>query len=89
MPEFDDLFATGVRSVDRVDRARSRLELEPDPAVAARAADLVVRETGCCGFFTFILTATRGRVLLEVAVPDSQAEVLDALTVRAAAGARS
>jgi hypothetical protein len=89
LAEFDDLFATGVRSVARVGRTRSRLELEPDPAVAARAADLVVRETGCCGFFTFTLTATEGRVRLEVAVPDSQVDVLDALTDRAAAGVRS
>jgi hypothetical protein len=89
LAEFDDLFATGVRSVDRIDRARLRLELEPEPGVAARATDLVVRETGCCGFFTFTLTATDGRVRLEVAVPDSQVEVLDALTDRVAAGVRS
>ncbi|MEH1127249.1 hypothetical protein [Micromonospora sp. CPCC 206061] len=85
LAEFDDLFTTGVRSVHRVDRTRSRLELEPDPQIAARAADLVVRETGCCGFFTFTLTASQGQVLLEVAVPDSQVDVLDALTDRAAA----
>jgi DNA-binding transcriptional MerR regulator len=51
LAEFDDLFAAGVRSVDRIDRARVRLELEPEPGAAARAADLVMRETRCCGFF--------------------------------------
>jgi hypothetical protein len=89
LAEFDDLFATAVRSVDRVDPSRVRLELVPEAAVAARAADLAVRETGCCSFFTFTLNASGGRVALDVTVPAEYVEVLDALTARAAAGARS
>jgi len=87
--EFDDLFATAVTSIDRVDRTRLRLGLTPDPAVAARAADLVVRETDCCGFFTFTLAATDGHVMLDVAVPDSRVDVLDALGAHAKARVRS
>jgi len=89
LAEFDELFATSVRSVERLDPARLRLDLEPDASVAARAADLAVRETGCCSFFTFTLTATGGTVQLDVAVPAAQVEVLDALADRAAAGAGS
>lgn len=84
LAEFDGLFATGVRSVERPDRHSLRLELAPDPAVAARAADLVVREGECCSFFTFTLTVTGGRVWLGVAVPGRQVEVLDAIAARAA-----
>lgn len=47
--------------------------------MAAQAAGLVVRETACCSFFTFTLTATGGALELGVAVPDSHVEVLDAL----------
>jgi hypothetical protein len=90
LAEFDDLFATAVTSTTRVDVRRLRLELDPRAAVAARAADLAVRETGCCSFFTFTLTATGGQVWLEVSVPDGQVEVLDALAAAAAtAGAGS
>lgn len=87
LAEFDDLFATAVRSVARVDARRLRLELAPQAAVAARAADLAVRETGCCSFFTFTLAATGGQVWLEVSVPDGQVEVLDALAAAATATA--
>lgn len=89
LAEFDDLFTTAVRSVQRVDRRQVRLELAPEAAVAARAADLLVRETGCCSFFTFTLTATGGRVSLDIAVPDGYVDVLEALADRAVAGAGS
>lgn len=83
--EFDRLFAHAVRSVERVDPLLVRLELVPEPAVAARAADLLVRETECCSFFTFTLTATGGRVSVDVSVPAGQVRVLDALAAHAAA----
>ena len=89
LAEFDELFATSVLSVERLDPARLRLRLEPDASVAARAADLMVRETGCCSFFAFTLTAAGGTVQLDVAVPAAQVGVLDALADRAAAGTGS
>lgn len=73
-------------AVERVDESRIRLDLRPDPAVAARVADLLVRETDCCSFFTFTLTATDGTLLLEVAVPPAHVEVLDAIADGVAAG---
>ncbi|SER81340.1 hypothetical protein [Lentzea albida] len=78
--EFDDLLAGAVRH--RPEHTRLVLELEPRPEVAARAADLAVRETGCCSFFTFELTATGGALSLAISVPRSRAEVLDALATR-------
>lgn len=54
--------------------------------MAARVADLLVRETDCCSFFTFTLTATDGTLLLEVAVPPAHVEVLDAIADGVAAG---
>ncbi|GAA3744391.1 hypothetical protein GCM10022225_30060 [Plantactinospora mayteni] len=88
LTEFDELFASAVRGVERVDPLRVRLELRPEPAVAARAADLVVRETACCSFFTFTLGATAGRLTLDVAVPAGRVAVLDALAARAEPGDR-
>ena len=83
LAEFDRVFASSVRAVDRTSETRARLELVPNPAVAARAANLMVRETGCCSFFTFSLVATGGGLALEVAVPPEHVEVLDALIERA------
>jgi hypothetical protein len=68
LAEFDELFATTVRGVDRIESGRVRLELTLDAAVAARAAHLMVRETECCSFFTFTLAASGGRLALDVAV---------------------
>jgi hypothetical protein len=88
LAEFDELFATAVQAVDRLDETRLRLGLMAEAGVAARVADLVVRETACCSFFTFTLSATGGTLTLEVTVPPSHIEVLDALAERAAAGVR-
>ncbi|MCG8927239.1 hypothetical protein [Lentzea sp. CC55] len=76
--EFDELFATAVKRVDRPESTRLVLDLEPRPEVAGRTADPATRETGCCSFFTFGLTATGGALRLSVEVPDAHTEVLDA-----------
>lgn len=83
--EFDELFATAVQHLTRAEPERLELDLRPDSAVAARAADLMARETGCCGFFTFVLVARAGELRLEVTVSDAHVDVLDAIAERAAA----
>lgn len=84
--EFAGLFASTVRGAQRTAPTRLHLDLEPSPEAAASAARLAAAETRCCGFFTFTLTATGGTLSLEVAVPDSQVPVLDALAGAASAG---
>lgn len=86
--EFDRLFATAVRRVDRIGAERVALELRPEPAVAAAAADLIVRETACCEFFTFALVATAGQVRLDVSAA-GHTELLAALAARADALAQA
>jgi hypothetical protein len=73
--------------VDRAEPTRLRCELEPTESAAAMAAGWAIRETGCCSFFTFTLTATGGRLTWEVSVPSGHVEVLDALARRATAAA--
>lgn len=85
--EFDWLFADAVRGIERAGPARLRLELQPSPQVAGRAAQLAAAEMHCCSFFTFTLTATNGRLVLDVAVAEQFTEVLDALATRAAKAA--
>lgn len=82
--EFDALFGEAVTQVRPVGTGRVRLVLRPDPEVAGRAAELAARETGCCSFFTFTLTATGGALALEVSAADQHVEVLEALAARAA-----
>ncbi|MFI0408341.1 hypothetical protein [Actinomadura sp. 3N508] len=81
--EFDALFADAVTTVQPEGPGRVRLELRADPLVAGRAAELAARETGCCSFFTFTLTATGGALALQVGVDERHVEVLDALAARA------
>src|SRR5690348_2097311 len=75
LAEFDDVFAGGVMGVERVAPVRVRMALRPEPAVAAKAAELAVRETRCCSFITFTLTATGGQLSVEVSVPAAHLEV--------------
>ncbi len=84
--EFAGLFSSTVRGARRTGPTRLHLDLEPSPETAASAARLAAAETQCCGFFTFTLTATGGTLSLDVAVPDSQVPVLDALADAASAG---
>lgn len=82
--EFDELFSSAVLNVARPEPGRVELALDPTAEVAASTAALAVRETACCSFFSFALTATAGQLLLTVTVPPAHIRVLDALTARAA-----
>ena len=85
--EFDDLFGDAVTAVHRIDAGRARLALRPDPAFAARAADLAVREAQCCSIFGFALTVTGDELALEISTAPGQVAVLDALVDRARSAA--
>jgi hypothetical protein len=75
--EFGELFATSVRSRQRMSPTRLRLVL--DPAGEARARDLCARESQCCSFFTFTFGVDERGVSLDVDVPPQQIAVLDAI----------
>jgi hypothetical protein len=77
--EWGDLFGTDVLEIRRVNPTSALLVLRPDPLVAARAADLAVRETQCCSFFVFTQTASGGTLTVEIVVPPEQSATLDAL----------
>ncbi|GAA4974955.1 hypothetical protein [Actinoplanes utahensis] len=87
LAEFDALFATAVRQVDRLDATRARLRMAGPAGLAATVRDLTARETGCCSFFTFTVAiepAPDGAVVvLDVEVPARHADVLAALVQRA------
>ncbi len=85
LAEFDALFTEHVQQVHRPDATRVQLALTGGPTVAATAADLAARETGCCSFFTFELTITEGTLSLAVSTTAAHADVLDALAERAEA----
>jgi hypothetical protein len=83
--EFDALFATALRSVERPATTWLRLNLDAGAAVETRARDLTARESSCCSFFDFRLTAADGGLTLDVRVPQARTEVLDGLARRAEA----
>ena len=62
--EFDDLFATALRDIDRP--ALTRLRLTLDTAVEASARELVARESECCSFFTFTVSRTATELVIDV-----------------------
>ncbi len=83
--EFDALFAEDVTSVDQISPEQVRFELRAEPGVAARAADLAVKETDCCSFFDFGLRIGAGKVSMTVTTGATHKAVLEALRDRAAA----
>ena len=91
--EFDDLFATALRAIERPDApGRARLVLAGGAGLAERVQRLADAETACCSFFTFTLTALateevdaadRTVLALDIEVPVARADVLAALMQRA------
>lgn len=82
--EFEATVAGHARAVHRRNDTTVRVELAP--GAAARVADLAVRESTCCSFFTFTLTASGGGLRLDIAVPTGYVPVLDALVASLAGG---
>ncbi|GAA2996966.1 hypothetical protein [Streptosporangium longisporum] len=81
--EFDELFASALRGLERVGPAHLRLTLDDGAQVEETARDLTARETGCCSFFTFTLTPGPEGLVVDVEVPAVHANVLDGLAARA------
>ncbi|MFC7650107.1 hypothetical protein ACFQX6_64565 [Streptosporangium lutulentum] len=81
--EFDDLFASALRGLERVGPTHLRLILESGAHVEETARDLTARETGCCSFFAFTLTPGGDGLILDIEVPAVHTKVLDGLVVRA------
>lgn len=85
--EFDALFAELLTDSTRPDRLRLHLVLTAGPGVEDRVRDLVARESGCCSFFTFTVTAEADGIGMDVEVDAAHEAVLDALQDRAATAA--
>lgn len=86
--EFDDLFQTALQHLALRDPRRLVLHFEGYAGLAHRVQDLVDRESACCAFFGFrVQQDLTGGVRLDVTVPSGHEEVLEALTLRAAARA--
>jgi len=78
--EFDRLFGQSVLGWDRPSATRLDLVLTADAEDDAR--DLAAREVGCCSFFRFEFATAGSNVVMDIEVPSSRAEVLDAVTER-------
>ena len=98
---FEELFASSLRLVDRLDTTHARLLLQADPnltgkavrELATRVQALADAESACCSFFTFAVTTRddterTGSVELDVQVPPAYTGVLDGLLDLAHAAGR-
>jgi hypothetical protein len=86
--EFDALFATALTRVERSASDGLRLVLDAGAVAPSAVRDLVARESSCCSFFDFRLTAATDELVLDVRVPPARTAVLDGLA-RAAERARA
>jgi hypothetical protein len=82
--EFGALFATALSRVERPAPQHLRLTFDGNASIE----DLVARESSCCSFFDFEITATADGSVLDVRVPVARVAVLDGLA-RQAEGARA
>ncbi len=83
--EFDRLFATSAERAARAAPTRLRVHLKGPEDLYARVRDLADRESECCSFFAFTVTAGEsGRVTFDIAVDAVHIPVLDALSARIA-----
>ena len=80
--EFDDLFRDHPAEL-RTAPGRAVLTFRGRDDLAPLVRDLADRESACCSFFRFAVTAEGGAVRLTVEVPAERQDVLDALVVSA------
>ena len=83
LAEFDDLFASAVRSAEVITPTHTRLHLAGAAGLEAAVRDLTAREAGCCSFFDFAITPAGAGLVLDIKVPARYADVLAALTTQA------
>lgn len=82
LAEFDGLFTTAVRGVERRG-SDVRMHLVGPLGLVEQVRDLTARETQCCSFFTFMIAGTDRDLTLDISVPPARQEILDALASRA------
>ena len=85
--EFDALFATHLRGMERREPGWLRLNLDRSAEMYVR--ELTARESSCCSFFDFRITPTEGGLALDVRVPEARIEVLDGIARQAGAATGS
>lgn len=84
LAEFDQLFTASARAADRLTPHHLRVTIPGGPDVEARVRDLADRESRCCAFFTFTVSAPDPAIVqLDIEVPPLHRDVLDALQARA------
>jgi hypothetical protein len=87
LAEFDELFSTAARSVERVDATHARIRMSGPAGLASTVRDLTARETACCSFFDFAVEPQPSddgeTLILDVSVPPRYADVLASLVDRA------
>jgi len=81
--EFDALFAERLVRVERISPTSARIELLSGNETIALAQDLTEREASCCSFFSFAVNGTDDATTIDVGVPASRADILEALVTRA------
>lgn len=82
LAEFDALFATAVRRVERRG-SDVRMHLSGEEGLVGKVRDLTARESSCCWFFIFAVDGTDQNLTLDVSVPPARQAILDALAERA------
>ncbi len=82
LAEFDELFTSAVRRVERRGGG-VRLHMTGADGLVEQVRDLAARESSCCSFFTFEISGDAQQLRLDVAVPPARQEILDALADRA------
>ena len=89
--EFDELFRCQVAAPRWIGLRRLEFSFASTEGLYADVSDLVARESECCSFFDFVIdqragqAVNEGQLLLQVGVPSSRVEVLEALLDRALA----
>ena len=86
--EFDGLFAEHLQSIQQLGPQEAQIGLVGPEGLGARVQDLADRETSCCSFFEFSVSAApseagREAVQLGIRVPAAREDVLAALVGRA------
>jgi hypothetical protein len=84
--EWHELFDRSPEPLRRIAADRLEVTLPTEPSEVWAAMELARRELACCPFFRFSVVIEDDRHVLEIAVPEGSAQVLDGLVLGSTLG---
>lgn len=82
LKEFGELLASSSRRGERLSATSLTLYLAGEAGLEQSVRELAARESDCCSFFAFEISADQADVIMTITVPPQHSGILDSLEAK-------